>query len=74
VKSGTEPGFLWLLPFSLPVLIPPVIIIIIVRGWYKGPIAADIPSELGLTPSKVEKDGRTKQVSSENIHTHIIES
>jgi hypothetical protein len=50
-QSGTGAGFLRVLWFPVPIRIPsiaPVIIIIIIWGWYNRPVVAALPS--GLTP------------------------
>jgi hypothetical protein len=51
-QSGTGAGFLRVLRFPLPILIPPTASdssSSVIRGWYK---VADVPSGVSLTPLK----------------------
>jgi hypothetical protein len=49
---GTGAGFLRVLRFPLPILIPPTVphTSFMARGWYIGQSVADVPSGLSLTP------------------------
>jgi hypothetical protein len=49
-QSGTGVGFLRVLRFPLPILIPPTAPhTSTIRGWYNRPTVADVPSGLSLT-------------------------
>jgi hypothetical protein len=57
-QSGTGAGFLRVLRFPLPILIPPTApqsSSLIIRGWYNRPTVADVPSGLRLTPPRETK-------------------
>jgi hypothetical protein len=56
-QSGTGAGFLAVLRFPLPILIPPSAphSSSIIRGWYNRPIVADVPSGHSLTPPQETK-------------------
>jgi hypothetical protein len=50
-QSGTGAGFLRVLGFPLPILIPQTApYSSIIWGWYNRPVVADVPSGLSLTP------------------------
>jgi hypothetical protein len=51
-QSGTGAGFLGILRFPLPILIPPTVphSLSIIRGCYNRKTVADVPSGLSLTP------------------------
>jgi hypothetical protein len=53
-QSSTGAGFLRVLRFPLPILIPPTApqSSSIIRGWYNRPTVADVPSGLSLTPPR----------------------
>jgi hypothetical protein len=54
-QSGTGAGFLRVLRFPLPILIPPTAPLSsssIIRGWYNRSTVADVPSGLSLTPPR----------------------
>jgi hypothetical protein len=50
-QSGAGAGFLLVLRFPLPILIPPTApqSSSVIRGWYNRPIVAAVPSGLSLT-------------------------
>jgi hypothetical protein len=56
-QSGTGAGFLQVLRFPLPILIPPTSLhsSSITRGWYNRPVVADTPSGLSLTQSEEKR-------------------
>jgi hypothetical protein len=60
-QSGTGAGFLRVLPFPLPILIPPTVqdsSWFIIRGGTIGQLVADVPSGLSLTPPQKAKRKR----------------
>jgi hypothetical protein len=61
-QSGTGAGFVRVLRFPLPILIPPTApqTLSIIRGWYNRPTVADVPSELSLTPPRETKKQNKK--------------
>jgi hypothetical protein len=55
-QSDTGGGFLRVLRFRLPIFIPPIAPqspSSVIWGWYKRPVVAAVPSELGLTPLRI---------------------
>jgi hypothetical protein len=56
-RSGTGVGFLRVIRFPLPILIPPVAphSSFLIRGWYNRPVVADVPSGLSLTPPQKKR-------------------
>jgi hypothetical protein len=55
-QSGTGAGFLQVVRFPLPILIPPVVPqspSSVIWGWYNRPVVAAVPSGLSLTPLKI---------------------
>jgi hypothetical protein len=62
-QSGAAAGFLRVLPFSLPIFIPPISPrspSSIIRGWYNGPVVAAVPIGLKSHPTKNNKNKKTK--------------
>jgi hypothetical protein len=51
-QSGTGAAFLRVLLFPLPFLIPPTAphSSSLIRGWFNGPVVADMPDGLSVTP------------------------
>jgi hypothetical protein len=55
-QSGAGEGFLWVLWFPLPILIPPVAPqspSSIIWGWYSRPVVAAVPSGVSHTPLRI---------------------
>jgi hypothetical protein len=68
-QCGTGAGFLRVLRFPLPILIPPTVphSSSIIRGWYNRPNSgADVPSGLSLTPPQETKK---KKLSKSQCYT-----
>jgi hypothetical protein len=65
-QSGTGAGFLQVLQFPLPILIPPTAphSSSIIRGWYNRPLVAAVPSGLSLTALTIIKKIITKFIHS----------
>jgi hypothetical protein len=58
-QSGAGAGFIRVLRFPLRIFVPPTAPqspLSIIRGWYKRPVVAAVPSGLSLTPlSRIKK-------------------
>jgi hypothetical protein len=54
-QSGTGAGFLQILRFPLPIIIPAIApqSSSFIWGWYNRPVAAAVPSGLSLTPLRI---------------------
>jgi ribosomal protein L37AE/L43A len=71
-QSGTGTGFLRVLRFPLPVIIPPVApqsSSSIIWGWYNRPIVAAVPSGLSLTPPQETK--KKRKHSTDNVRIYV---
>jgi hypothetical protein len=73
-QSGTGAGFLRVLRFPLPILIPSTAphSSSIIRGWYNGPIVAAVPSGLSLTPPQETKKKKYFYSFQFIVHEYVV--
>jgi hypothetical protein len=76
VQSGTGAGFLQVLRFPLPILIPPIApqsLSFIIWGWYNRPVMTTVPSGLSFTPIRIIiKNNNISVLSVQIVSTNFV--